>query len=78
MKITKNKVSKVKKQKILAVTKLILLATMLVLLFFIADGFVNFLVTIEIEMLKKAVYVILATVVVGIFTGGSKQEKEEE
>lgn len=68
-------ISKIKKQKALAIAKLVLLATMLVLLFFIADGFVNFLVTIEIEVLKKAVYIILATAVVGIFTGGGSKEE---
>lgn len=64
-----------KKNKILNLIKLGMLAIMLILLFFISERFVNYLVTIDVETLTKAVYVILATVVVGIYT---MEEKEKE
>lgn len=57
-----------KKEKIVNIIKLLLLSIMLVLLFFISDKFVDYLVTIDTNILKKVVYVIFATVVVGIYT----------
>lgn len=74
MKITKTKVNK---KKVEAVAKLLMLLVMLVLLFFISDRFVDYLVTVDIEVLKKAVYVILATGIVGIYTTERKENKEE-
>lgn len=67
-----------KKEKILNTIKLGMLAIMLILLFFISDRFVDYLVTVDIETLKKAVYVILATVVVGIYTMEEKAKTEKE
>lgn len=67
-----------KKNKILNLIKLGMLAIMLILLFFISDKFVDYLVTVEIETLKQAVYVILATVVVGIYTMEEKAKTEKE
>lgn len=57
-----------KKEKIISIIKLLLLSIMLILLFFISDKFVDYLVTIDTNILKKVVYVIFATVVVGIYT----------
>lgn len=74
MKITKTKVNKMKVE---AVARLLMLLVMLVLLFFISDRFVDYLVTVDIEVLKKAVYVILATSIVGIYTTERKENKEE-
>lgn len=74
MKITKTKVNK---KKVEAVAKLLMLLVMLVLLFFISDRFVDYLITVDIEVLKKAVYVILATSIVGIYTTERKENKEE-
>ena len=51
---------------------------MLILLFFISERFVNYLVTIDIETLTKAVYVILATVVIGIYTMEEKEKTIKE
>ncbi|MBO5179887.1 MAG: hypothetical protein J6B87_06040 [Clostridia bacterium] len=67
-----------KKEKILNTIKLGMLAIMLILLFFISDRFVDYLVTVDVETLKKAVYVILATVVVGIYTMEEKAKTEKE
>lgn len=67
-----------KKEKILNTIKLGMLAIMLILLFFISDKFVDYLVTVDVETLKKAVYVILATVVVGIYTMEEKAKTEKE
>ena len=67
-----------KKEKILNMIKLGMLAIMLILLFFISDKFVDYLVTVDVETLKKAVYVILATVVVGIYTMEEKAKTEKE
>ena len=67
-----------KKEKILNLIKLGMLAIMLILLFFISERFVNYLVTIDIETLTKAVYVILATVVVGIYTMEEKEKTIKE
>lgn len=67
-----------KKEKILNMIKLGMLAIMLILLFFISDRFVDYLVTVDVETLKKAVYVILATVVVGIYTMEEKAKTEKE
>ena len=44
-----------KKEKILNTIKLGMLAIMLILLFFISDRFVDYLVTVDIETLKKEV-----------------------
>ena len=67
-----------KKNKILNLIKLGMLAIMLILLFFISDRFVDYLVTVEVETLKQAVYVILATVVVGIYTMEEKEKAVKE
>lgn len=67
-----------KKEKILNLVKLGMLAIMLILLFFISERFVNYLVTIDVETLTKAVYVILATVVVGIYTMEEKEKTIKE
>lgn len=67
-----------KKEKILNLIKLGMLAIMLILLFFISERFVNYLVTIDVETLTKAVYVILATVVVGIYTMEEKEKTIKE
>lgn len=67
-----------KKNKILNLIKLGMLAIMLILLFFISERFVNYLVTIDIETLTKAVYVILATVVIGIYTMEEKEKTIKE
>ena len=67
-----------KKEKILNMIKLWMLAIMLILLFFISERFVNYLVTIDVETLTKAVYVILATVVVGIYTMEEKEKAVKE
>lgn len=67
-----------KKEKILNTIKLGMLAIMLILLFFISDRFVDYLVTVDVETLKKAVYVILATVVVGIYTMEEKEKAVKE
>lgn len=67
-----------KKEKILNLVKLGMLAIMLILLFFISERFVNYLVTIDVETLTKAVYVILATVVVGIYTMEEKEKAVKE
>lgn len=74
MKITKTKVNKMKVE---AVAKLLMLLVMLILLFFISDRFVDYLITIDVAVLKKAVYVILATGIVGIYTTERKENKEE-
>ena len=74
MKITKTKVNK---KKVEAVAKLLMLLVMLILLFFISDRFVDYLITVDIAVLKKAVYVILATGIVGIYTTERKENKEE-
>lgn len=67
-----------KKEKIINLIKLGMLAIMLILLFFISERFVNYLVTIDVETLTKAVYVILATVVVGIYTMEEKEKAVKE
>lgn len=67
-----------KKEKIINLIKLGMLAIMLILLFFISERFVNYLVTIDVETLTKAVYVILATVVVGIYTMEEKEKTIKE
>lgn len=67
-----------KKNKILNLIKLGMLAIMLILLFFISDRFVDYLVTVEVETLKQAVYVILATAVVGIYTMEEKEKAVKE
>lgn len=67
-----------KKEKILNLIKLGMLAIMLILLFFISEKFVGYLVTIDVETLTKAVYVILATVVVGIYTMEEKEKTIKE
>ena len=67
-----------KKNKILNLIKLGMLAIMLILLFFISERFVNYLVTVDVETLTKAVYVILATVVIGIYTMEEKEKTIKE
>lgn len=67
-----------KKEKIINLIKLGMLAIMLILLFFISDRFVDYLVTVDVEVLKKAVYVILATTVVGIYTMEQKPTEKRE
>lgn len=67
-----------KKEKIINIIKLLLLAVMLVLLFFISDRFVDYIVTVDIEVLKRAVYIILATTVVGIYTMEDKTTDKQK
>lgn len=67
-----------KKEKIVNIIKLLLLAVMLVLLFFISDRFVDYIVTVDIEVLKRAVYIILATTVVGIYTMEDKTTDKQK
>lgn len=67
-----------KKEKIISIIKLLLLSIMLVLLFFISDKFVDYLVTVDINVLKKVVYVILATIVVGIYTTEDKSTNKQK
>ena len=67
-----------KKEKIVNIIKLLLLSIMLVLLFFISDKFVDYLVTIDTNILKKVVYVIFATVVVGINTMEDKTTNKQK
>ena len=67
-----------KKEKIISIIKLLLLSIMLVLLFFISDKFVDYLVTIDTNILKKVVYVIFATVVVGIYTMEDKTTSKQK
>lgn len=63
-----------KKENIVNSVKMILLAVVLILLFFVAEAFVNFLVAIKIEVLKKIVYVIFATCVITIYNNGKAEE----
>ena len=67
-----------KKEKIISIIKLLLLSIMLILLFFISDKFVDYLVTIDTNILKKVVYVIFATVVVGIYTMEDKTTNKQK
>jgi len=67
-----------KKNKILNLIKLGMLAIMLILLFFISERFVDYIVTVDTDTLTKAVYVILATTAVGIYTIEPKEKEKTE
>ena len=59
---------KMKKENIVNSIKMILLAAILIMLFFIAEAFVNFLITIPIATLTKIVYVVFASAIINFYT----------
>lgn len=72
MRIQKNS----KKRKILKGIKFILFVTMLILSYFVSDRVVDFLLTIEVITLKRALNLILAVIL--MFMAMYKKEINEE
>lgn len=57
-----------KKENIVNSVKMILLAVILIMLFFISTSLVNFIVALPVATLEKVVYVVLASSVIHFYT----------
>ncbi len=65
-----------KKENLVNSIKMVLLAIILIMLFFIAETFVNFLITIPIATLTKVVYVVFASAVINFYTNLPTNDKK--